>query len=72
MDSQDGLAYLATAMIDPGDYVLVPDPGYPIYEAGVFYPIQKAAVTALTSDFSSLRKLKREYEIHRDTLMAGT
>ncbi|RSD28738.1 LL-diaminopimelate aminotransferase [Mesobacillus subterraneus] len=35
MGSQDGLAHLATAMIDPGDYVLVPDPGYPIYEASV-------------------------------------
>jgi LL-diaminopimelate aminotransferase len=209
MGSQDGLAHLATAMIDPGDYVLVPDPGYPIYEAsvtvaggvmypmplteenqflpqldeipqdilektkmmiisypgnpvtaladehffeqviefaklhhilvvhdfayseliyddhpqisfmsipgakevgiefnslsktfnmagcrigyvvgneqaleilaalksnidyGVFYPIQKAAEVALTSDFSSLQELKREYEIRRDTLMEG-
>jgi LL-diaminopimelate aminotransferase len=35
MGSQDGLAHLATAMIDPDDYVLVPDPGYPIYEASV-------------------------------------
>jgi LL-diaminopimelate aminotransferase len=45
MGSQDGLAHLATAIINPGDYVLVPDPGYPIYEAsvtiagGVLYPI---------------------------------
>jgi aspartate/methionine/tyrosine aminotransferase len=45
MGSQDGLAHLATAMIDPGDYVLVPDPGYPIYEAsvtlagGILYPM---------------------------------
>lgn len=35
MGSQDGLAHLATAIVDPGDYVLVPDPGYPIYEASV-------------------------------------
>lgn len=35
MGSQDGLSHLATAMIDPGDYVLVPDPGYPIYEQNV-------------------------------------
>jgi LL-diaminopimelate aminotransferase len=35
MGSQDGLSHLATAMIDPGDYVLVPDPGYPIYEQSV-------------------------------------
>ncbi|WML57032.1 LL-diaminopimelate aminotransferase [Neobacillus sp. PS2-9] len=45
MGSQDGLAHLATALINPGDYVLVPDPGYPIYEAsvniagGVIYPL---------------------------------
>ncbi|NYE05440.1 aspartate/methionine/tyrosine aminotransferase [Bacillus niacini] len=45
MGSQDGLAHLATAIINPGDYVLVPDPGYPIYEAsvtiagGVLYPV---------------------------------
>ncbi|MFL6556192.1 MAG: LL-diaminopimelate aminotransferase [Bacillus sp. (in: firmicutes)] len=45
MGSQDGLAHLAMAIINPGDYVLVPDPGYPIYEAsvniagGVIYPM---------------------------------
>jgi len=45
MGSQDGLAHLATAIINPGEYVLVPDPGYPIYEAsvniagGVIYPM---------------------------------
>lgn len=45
MGSQDGLAHLATAIINPGDYVLVPDPGYPIYEAsvtiagGLIYPM---------------------------------
>ncbi|HJV30988.1 MAG TPA: aminotransferase class I/II-fold pyridoxal phosphate-dependent enzyme, partial [Bacillales bacterium] len=38
---------------------------------GVFYPIQKAAATALTSDYTSLQQLKREYEIRRDTLMSG-
>ena len=45
MGSQDGLAHLATAIINPGDYVLVSNPGYPIYEAsvniagGVIYPM---------------------------------
>lgn len=45
MGSQDGLAHLSTAFIDPGDYVLVPDPGYPIYEdnvtlaGGIIYPM---------------------------------
>jgi aspartate/methionine/tyrosine aminotransferase len=49
MGSQDGLAHLATAIIDPGEYVLVPDPGYPIYEAsvalagGIIYPMPLTA-----------------------------
>jgi LL-diaminopimelate aminotransferase len=35
MGSQDGLAHIATAFIDPGDTALVPDPGYPIYRVGI-------------------------------------
>jgi LL-diaminopimelate aminotransferase len=35
MGSQDGLAHLAMALINEGELVLVPDPGYPIYEVGV-------------------------------------
>lgn len=35
MGSQDGLAHLAMAYIDPGDVALVPDPGYPIYGFGI-------------------------------------
>lgn len=35
MGSQDGLAHLAMSIVNPGEYVLVPDPGYPIYEASV-------------------------------------
>lgn len=34
--SQDGLSHLALALIDPGDIVLVPDPGYPIYEVSIY------------------------------------
>lgn len=35
MGSQDGLAHLSLALLNPGDKVLLPDPGYPIYEASV-------------------------------------
>jgi LL-diaminopimelate aminotransferase len=34
MGSQDGLAHIFWAITNPGDIVLVPDPGYPIYHAG--------------------------------------
>jgi LL-diaminopimelate aminotransferase len=32
--SKEGLFNLAQVIIDPGDVVLVPDPGYPVYSAG--------------------------------------
>ncbi|SDD42675.1 aminotransferase class I/II-fold pyridoxal phosphate-dependent enzyme [Sporomusa acidovorans] len=32
--SQDGLAHIALCLVNPGDVVLVPDPGYPIFSAG--------------------------------------
>ena len=35
MGSQDGLAHIYLAYIDPGDCALIPDPGYPIYSAGL-------------------------------------
>lgn len=35
--SQEGIAHLALAICDPGDVVLVPNPGYPIFEIGPFF-----------------------------------
>ncbi|EYE89266.1 diaminopimelate aminotransferase [Fervidicella metallireducens AeB] len=29
--SKEGIAHLMLAVTDPGDYVLIPDPGYPVY-----------------------------------------
>ncbi len=34
LGSQDGLAHVAQALLDPGDTVLTPDPGYPIFSIG--------------------------------------
>ncbi len=31
--SKEGIAHLPLAFVDPGDLVLVPDPGYPVYNA---------------------------------------
>ncbi|THF76117.1 aminotransferase class I/II-fold pyridoxal phosphate-dependent enzyme [Cohnella fermenti] len=35
MGTQDGLAHLALAVTEPGDGALLPDPGYPVYQAGL-------------------------------------
>lgn len=32
--SQEGLAHISLCLVNPGDVVLIPDPGYPIYSAG--------------------------------------
>lgn len=32
--SKEGIAHIAVAFVDPGDVVLVPDPGYPVYNSG--------------------------------------
>ncbi len=34
--SQDGIGHLGLALCDPGDVVLLPDPGYPVFEAGAY------------------------------------
>jgi len=34
--SQEGMAHIGWTFCNPGDVVLVPDPGYPIFEAGPF------------------------------------
>ena len=47
--TQEGMGHLGMAMCNPGDIALLPDPGYPIYEAGsyfggaevVYYPLVK-------------------------------
>ncbi|OYD08815.1 aminotransferase class I/II-fold pyridoxal phosphate-dependent enzyme [Paludifilum halophilum] len=57
--SQDGLAHLATAMINPGDYVLVPDPGYPIFEVGVRIAGGQPYPLPLTEENDYLPRLDR-------------
>lgn len=34
LGSKDGIGHLPLAFVNPGDYVLVPEPGYPGYQAG--------------------------------------
>jgi LL-diaminopimelate aminotransferase len=37
MGSKDGIAHIAEAFVDPGDYVLAPSPGYPVYCTGTLF-----------------------------------
>ncbi len=35
--SKEGIGHIPLAFVDPGDIVLVPDPGYPVYQAGTIF-----------------------------------
>jgi len=35
--SKEGIGHIPLAFVDPGDVVLVPDPGYPVYQAGTIF-----------------------------------
>ncbi len=35
--SKEGIGHLPLAFINPGDVALIPDPGYPVYQAGVVF-----------------------------------
>ena len=35
--SKEGIGHIPLAFVDPGDTVLVPDPGYPVYQAGTIF-----------------------------------
>jgi len=35
--SKEGIAHISLALINPGDFALVPDPGYPVYEIGTLF-----------------------------------
>jgi LL-diaminopimelate aminotransferase len=60
MGSQDGLAHVCLCFVNPGDIVLVPDPGYPIYSAGpalaggILHPMPLRAENEFLPDFSAI------------------
>ncbi len=60
MGSQDGLAHIFTAFINPGDLALIPDPGYPVYTAGLLlaggrkYPLRLKAENGFLPDFAQI------------------
>lgn len=50
MGTQDGLGHLALAITDPGDAALLPDPGYPVYGAGLAVAGVEAIPLPLSAD----------------------
>ncbi len=58
--SKEGIANIALAFVDPGEVVLVPDPGYPTYSlgtllaGGVPYAVPMSADTGWLPDLSAL------------------
>lgn len=62
--SQEGIAHIGLSLVDPGDIVLVPDPGYPIFAVGPslagaqIVPYQLCEENHFLPD---LEKISREY-----------
>ncbi len=55
--SQEGLTHIGWALCDPGDVVLVPDPGYPIFELGPYLCGAECAHYPLLPEYNYLPDL---------------
>lgn len=58
--SKEGIAHMPLAFVDPGDYVLVPDPGYPVYAiatsfaGGIPYKMPLTAANGFLPDYDAI------------------
>lgn len=59
MGSQDGLAHIFLAYINPGDMALIPDPGYPIYTAGLLLASGEKVSVPLLEENNFLPDLRK-------------
>ena len=59
MGSKDGIAHIPEAFINPGDYVLVPDPGYPVYRTSTLFAEGRVYTMPLTASNHFLPELDR-------------
>lgn len=48
--SKEGIAHLAWAVLNPGDVVLVPDPGYPVYKVSTMFADAESYFMPLRAD----------------------
>jgi len=63
--SKEGIAHLASAVLDPGDVAIVPDPGYAVYGGGTVLAGGTVHTYALTAPAGFLVELE---ELPRDLL----
>ncbi len=56
--SQEGIAHIGLSLCDPGDVVLVPDPGYPIFSIGPSLAMAKVVTYPLLKENHYLPDLK--------------
>ncbi|MEX2552942.1 MAG: LL-diaminopimelate aminotransferase [Actinomycetota bacterium] len=60
--SKEGIAHLATAFIDPGDSLLIQDPGYPVYQTAALLAGGVSRALPLTAEDGFLPRLDRVTE----------
>jgi len=69
--AKEGIAHIALCLVDPGDTVLVPDPGYPVYALGTQLAGGKPYYMALKEQNGYLPNLNgiRDYILEKTSLM---
>ncbi|HEX2052469.1 MAG TPA: LL-diaminopimelate aminotransferase [Actinomycetota bacterium] len=61
--SKEGIAHLATAFVDPGEMVLVQDPGYPVYQTATMLAGGGSISIPLTAENGFVPQLERIPEL---------
>ena len=56
--SKEGIGHIPLAFVNPGDIVLIPDPGYPVYQAGTIFAGGVPHVMPLTRERAFLPNLQ--------------
>ena len=71
LGSKDGIAHVPLALVDPGDFVLAPDPGYTVYVTGALMAGAEPYIMPLTAENHWLPDLEAipEDVAQRATLM---
>lgn len=57
--SKEGIAHVSLAFVNPGDIVLVPDPGYPVYNGGTIFAEGKPYIMPLLEENNYLPEFEK-------------